>query len=149
MQPGERYFRHDRDAWPVSPGQPFQIFNEKLEDQLAREAMEASPLNYEHDDKENDINTADLDPLPDRYEGISVMPASQWRQSNEDLQLSFRHGLVNEALYDNPLQPSYGLDGTHGGHEDPPSAFAEGMEILVTGGHLPKGQTQEEAQADT
>jgi hypothetical protein len=149
MQPGERYFRHDRDAWPVSPGQPFQIFNEKLEDQLAREAMEASPLNYEHDDKENDMNTAELDSLPDMYGGISVMPASQWRQSNEDRQLSGHYDLVNEALYDDPPALSYGLDGTHGGHEDPPNGCAEGMELLVSGGHLPKGQTQEEAQIDT
>jgi hypothetical protein len=149
MQPGERYFRHDRDAWPVSPGQPFQIFNEKLEDQLAREAMAASPLNYEHDDKENDLNPTDLDPLPDTYEGTSVMPVSQYRQSSEDRQVSRQHDLVSEALYDDPAPPSYGLDGTHGTYDDPPSSFTECMEVLISGGHLPPGQTQTEAQIDT
>jgi hypothetical protein len=149
MQPSERYFRHDRDAWPMSPGQPFQIFNEKLEDQLAREAMAASPLNYEHDDKENEGNTADLEPLPDMYEGISVMPASQYRQSSEDRQLSRHRALMSEALYDDPPPTSYGLDGTHGTHEDRSGAFAECMEVLLSGGHLPQGQTQHEPQVDT
>jgi hypothetical protein len=149
MQPGERYFRHDRDAWPLSPGQPFQIFHEKLEDQLAREAMAASPLNYEHDDKENDTNVADLDPLSDAYEGISVMPASQYRQSSEDRQFSRQHNLVSEALYDDPAPPSYGLDGTNGTHDEQPSAFTECMEVLISGGHLPPGQTQAELQVET
>jgi hypothetical protein len=133
----------------MSPGQSFQIFNEKLEDQLAREAMAASPLNYEHDDKENDINTADLEPLPDTYEGISVMPASQYRQSSGDRELSRHRALMSDALYDDPPPPSYGLDGTHGIIEDHVDAFAEGIEILASGRHLPKGRTQEEPQVDT
>jgi hypothetical protein len=145
MQRDERYFGHDRDAWPMSPGQPFQIFDEKLEDQLAREAMAASPLNYEHDDKENDINTADLEPLSDTYEGISVMPASQYRRSSQDRDLSRHRALMSEALYDDPLPPSYGLDGTHGTIEQQPGTFAECMEVLVSGGHLPRGQMQQES----
>jgi hypothetical protein len=149
MQSGERHFHQDRDAWPMSPGQPFQIFHEKLEDQLAREAMAASPLNYEHHDKENESNTADLDPLPDMYEGISVMPASRYRQSNEDRQLSQHRALMSEALYDDPPPSSYGLDGTHGTREDRSGAFAECMEVMLSGGHLPLGQTQQEPQVDT
>jgi hypothetical protein len=149
MQPGERNFHHDRDTWPMSPGQPFQIFDEKLEDQLAREAMAASPLNYEHDDKENEGNTADLEPLPDMYEGISVMPASQYRQSNEDRQLSQHRALMSEALYDDPPPSSYGLDGTHGTREDQSGAFTECLDILLSGGHLPRGNTQQGPQVDT
>jgi hypothetical protein len=149
MQPGERNFHHDRDTWPMSLGQPFQIFDEKLEDQLAREAMAASPLNYEHDDKENEGNTADLEPLPDMYEGISVMPASQYRQSNEDRQLSQHRALMSEALYDDPPPSSYGLDGTHGTREDQSGAFTECLDILLSGGHLPRGNTQQGPQVDT
>ncbi|KAF1839523.1 hypothetical protein BDW02DRAFT_156129 [Decorospora gaudefroyi] len=144
LQSGQRYFRHDRDAWPVSPGQPFEIFNEKLEDQLAREAMEASPLNYEHDDKENSTNNANFQTSSNIYEGLSVMPVSQYRQSSEDRQQAQDRTLVNYALYDDPPSESYGLHGSDGARDDPVCSLPslDIYSILASGKHLPRGQTQ-------
>ncbi|KAF1944350.1 hypothetical protein EJ02DRAFT_371636 [Clathrospora elynae] len=144
MPPGGRYFRHDRDAWPMSPGQPFEIFEERLEDQLAREAMASSPLKYEHDDKENDVNNADLEPIPDTLEGISVMPASQYRRPSVDSQLSRQRALVSHVLYDDEPLQSYGLDGSGSVYEERTGLFPDCMDILASGERLPRGQTQEE-----
>ncbi|KAJ4368102.1 hypothetical protein N0V83_006457 [Neocucurbitaria cava] len=83
LPPGDRYFRHDRDSWAISPGQSFEIFEERLEEQLAAEATALSPLNYEHDDKENNIDCPDFGSTTD----MSVMPASQYRPSSEERQL--------------------------------------------------------------
>ncbi|CAE7199248.1 hypothetical protein P3342_010206 [Pyrenophora teres f. teres] len=146
LPPGKRYFRHDHNAWPVVPGKPFKIFYEKLEDQLAREALAASPLQYEHDDKENDANIADPDPEPDNHEGISIIPASQYRQSSEDRELSRHRAQMNHALYNDELPLSYGLDGTHATHQEDNDTFSEAMCVLASGGHLPREQPQAESQ---
>jgi hypothetical protein len=149
LKPGERYFRHDRDAWPFSPGQPFEIFNEHLEDQLAREALAASPLNYEHNDKENNVNNGDMEPVPDPLEGISVMPLSQYIISSDDARLSQQHTLLYEAFGSEPATESYGLGGTDGVSEGYMDATAYCIDILTSGHKLPQGQTQEEPYEDT
>ena len=88
LLPGDRYFRHDQDSWPVYPAQLFEVFEERLEDQLAAEAMALSPLNYEHDDKENIINDPDREPAPSSLEGLVVASALPYRLSREDDQVS-------------------------------------------------------------
>ncbi|KAI4685561.1 hypothetical protein J4E81_008713 [Alternaria sp. BMP 2799] len=146
--PGKRYLNHDRDYWPVLPGEAFEIFQEKLEDQLAREAMEASPLNYEHDDKENPSNTGP-EPLIDENEGMSIIPVAQYRQSSAEKQVADRHSLVSNALYSDDPPQSYGLDGTDNIYESPQDDLFDGMNILASGQCLPPGQTQPEAQTET
>jgi hypothetical protein len=146
--PGKRYFNHDRDYWPVRPGEPFEIFQEKLEDQLAREVMEASPLNYEHDDKENTIN-AGLEPPDEEHERFSVIPVVQYRQSSDERQLADHRALVSSALYSDEAPQSYGLDGTHNTHEIQENHFSSCMDILASGQFLPPGRTQPDAQTET
>lgn len=145
--PGKRYLNHDRDYWPTLPNLPFEIFHERLEDQLAREAMEASPLNHEHDNKEN-LSNAGLESLSDDYDGISVMPSAQYRQSSQERQSANHRALVSDALYSDEAPQSYGLDGTHGICEVQRDAQTECMEILVSGGHLPPGPTNVETQTE-
>jgi DNA-binding LacI/PurR family transcriptional regulator len=146
--PGKRYLNHDRDYWPTLPGQSFEIFDEKLEDQLAREAMEASPLNYEHDNKEN-MSNAGVELLSDDYDGIYVVPSTQYRQSSDERQLAHHRALVSDALYSDETPQSYGLDETYGTREVQTNALTEHMDILASGGHLPPGQTQVETQTET
>jgi hypothetical protein len=149
LKPGERYFRHERDAWPFSPGQPFEIFNERLEDQLAREALAASPLKYEHNDKENNANNRDIEPVSDPLEGISVIPLSQYRMSSDDAHHSQQYTLVHEAFYPEMATESYGLDGTGGVREEDMAAYSDCIDILASSHKLPRGQTQEEPHNDT
>ncbi|KAI0577674.1 hypothetical protein Alg215_06780 [Pyrenophora tritici-repentis] len=155
---GTRYFRHDRDAWPVLHGQPFKIFHEKLEDQLAREALLASPLAYPHDDKENSTTNIadDVDPDSDSNDGVEIMPASQYRQSSQDRELSLHRAQLNNVLYgdDLPLSSSYyGLDGTHATQsdgEEVTDTFSEAMCVLASGGQLPRlPREPEQAQPET
>ncbi|KAI4650368.1 hypothetical protein J4E93_002724 [Alternaria ventricosa] len=146
--PGKRYLNHDRDYWPIFPGDAFEIFEEKLEDQLAREAMEASPLNYDHDDKENPSNTGP-EPLIEENEGMSIIPIAQYRQSSAEKQVADRHSLVSSALYSDEPPQSYGLDGTDNIHESHKDDLFDGMGILASGQCLPPGQTQPEAQTET
>lgn len=136
---GKRCSGHDKCAWSASPGRSFSIFIEMFSDQLAHEAHAASPLNYEHDDKENmaDDNHADMDELPSTYAGVSVIPEAQCKQSSEDRVLAHHRALISSALYDDPLPQTYGLDGTHCSGRGDPDAFLEGMSILASGAHLP------------
>ncbi|EUC38203.1 hypothetical protein COCCADRAFT_83525, partial [Bipolaris zeicola 26-R-13] len=145
LSPGKRCFRHDKDAWPVSSGQPFTIFNEKLADQLAREAHTASPLNYEHDDKENatDNDNIDMDPLSSANTGVSIIPEAQYRPTSEDCELSNHRALISYALYDDPHPQTYGLDGTHGIGSEEMKVFSESMSILASGRGLPHGKSEE------
>jgi hypothetical protein len=143
LSPGKRRFRHDKDAWPVAPGQPFDIFCEKLADQLDREAHAASPLNYEHDDKENeaDNDNIEIDPLSTTHTGVSIIPETQYRQSSEDHELSTHHALINYALYEDPHPQTYGLDGAHCSRQEEMDAFSESMNILASGRGLPFGKS--------
>ncbi|KNG51569.1 hypothetical protein TW65_91055 [Stemphylium lycopersici] len=127
LSPGERYFPHGKYSRSFPPGQPFEIFHEKLEDQLAREALAASPLNYEHDDKENthkNIN-AESERLSATHTGVSVIPAAQYIQSSDDRELSCHRALVNNVLYDDPAPETYGLDGTYSHHREESKYLAD------------------------
>jgi hypothetical protein len=110
--------------------------------------MEASPLNYEHDNKEN-MNNADVELRSDDYDGIYVMPSAQYRQSSDERQLAQHRALVSDALYSDEAPQSYGLDETYGTHELQTNSLTEYMDILASGGHLPPGQTQVETQTGT
>ncbi|EUC42311.1 hypothetical protein COCMIDRAFT_103898, partial [Bipolaris oryzae ATCC 44560] len=145
LSPGRRCFRHDKDAWPVSSGQPFTIFNEKLAYQLAREAHTASPLNYEHDDKENvtDNDNIDVNPLSSSTAGVSIIPEAQYMPTSEDCELSNHRALINYALYDDPHPQTYGLDGTHCSGTGEGDVFSESMNILASGRGLPLGKSAE------
>ena len=142
LPPGKRYFRHDHDSWPVQPGQIFEIYHEKLEDQLAREALAASPFMYEHDDKENDTNISELDSQSDIHQGFSIIPASQYRQSSEDREFSQHRAQINHTLYGDNLPLLYGLDGTHGTRQHESDTFCETMSVLVPSIHLPRSPMQ-------
>lgn len=145
LNPGDRYFRHDRDSWPLVQGLPFEIYTERLEDQLAAEANAASPFNYEQDDKENDVVNTRLEQTPNPTEGISVVPLSQYERSRDSSVALQHHMSVNGAFYNLNVGPSspYGLGGHDGVHEqDDPSTRAvsttEAMRILASSDKLPR-----------
>ncbi|RMZ72520.1 hypothetical protein GMOD_00007517 [Pyrenophora seminiperda CCB06] len=148
LTPGKRYFRHDHDSWPILPGQPFEIFHEKLEDQLAREALSAPPLSYDHDDKENDTNDAEQDSESENLDGISVIPASRYIPSSDDRELSYHRAQINHTLYDDAPPQPYGLDGAHGVSRDQEESeiFSEAMLVLASGGNLPHGHKRTVSQ---
>jgi hypothetical protein len=110
--------------------------------------MEASPLNHEHDNKEN-LSNAGLEPPSDDHDGISIMPSAQYRQSSHERQSENHRALVSDALYSDKAPQSYGLDGTHGICEVQKDVPTEYMDILVSGGHLPPGPTHVGAQSET
>ncbi|KAG9193119.1 hypothetical protein G6011_03154 [Alternaria panax] len=143
--PRKRYLNHNRDYWPTFPDQPFEIFQEH---QLAPEAMEASPLDYEHDNKENITNTG-LEHLYDDYSGISVTPSAQNIQSSDERQLANHRALVSEALYSDEAPQSYGLDGNHDTCEVLKDAPMECMDLLASGWNLPPGPTQTETRTES
>jgi hypothetical protein len=132
LKPGERYFKHDRDSWPT-PGLSFDVYTERLEDQLAAEAKAASPLNFEDDDKENDVLGTVLEETPNLTDGMSVMPASQYRAAQTSNDALSHHSLVAEAFYytDTVLLP-YGMGGSDGAHDQDhdPVAMAQTSETL-------------------
>jgi hypothetical protein len=142
LKPGERYFRYDRDSWPIVQGLPFEIYTERLEDQLAAEASAASPFNYEQDDKENDIVNTGSEEMHSSTEGISVLPLAQHERGRDESVVSPRRILVVGALYDNHLGSPYGLGGHDGVHEqdDPGTGSVstmEAMRILASSNKLP------------
>jgi hypothetical protein len=141
--PGQRYFRHDRDSWPTTRGLPFNIHSDSLEDQLEAEATAASPLNFDHDDKENDISSM-FDEPPNPVDGMSVMPASQYRRTSGDRHASREHSMVSKAFFEESMASPYGLGGD--GTEDERSAtigkidiMSAAMRIMASGEQLPPG----------
>ncbi|CAO2654695.1 Nn.00g114280.m01.CDS01 [Neocucurbitaria sp. VM-36] len=145
LLPGDRYFRHNQDSWVISPGQLFEIFEERLEEQLAAEAMALSPLNYEHDDKENNITGRVLDSMADSPEEMSVLPASQYVRSSESDHPSHRIALTRQGLYDASdgwAQPYMlgGTDGTCDGQTivQSYSSRSDHMRISAADSHLPQ-----------
>jgi hypothetical protein len=146
MKPGERYFRHDRHSWPSSQGLSFEIYTERLEDQLAAEANAASPLNYEQDDKENEVTDSTHEEASGSTQGISVMPLLQYRRTTED-------NIASEAFYslEHALTSPYGLGGIDGIHEHydegmRKTAMAEAMSILTSGNKSPRKASEEQAE---
>tara|TARA_R110002003_G_scaffold595_14_gene20815 strand:- start:762 stop:1439 length:678 start_codon:yes stop_codon:yes gene_type:complete len=117
LEPGDRYFPHDRDSWIPSANSPFQIYTECLEDQLATEAKAASPFNFEHDDKENDTTNSAVEETT-IMGAMSILPSTQYRRTSEDRHASRERLMVDGALYDfeHSLSP-YGLGGNDGTHE--------------------------------
>lgn len=63
----------DNDSWPT--GKPFRIYEEALESQLRMEASAPPPLQYNDDDKENNVEDAALEDEPDPNARIWVRPA--------------------------------------------------------------------------
>jgi len=90
-----------------------------MEDQLNAEAEAASPLRYDDNDKENDVTNPELIPAPDPLQGISIIPASSYRQQHGPHDLSHRGPMVSNALYTHPQFEAvpYGL-GWSGGARD-------------------------------
>lgn len=117
---GHRYFPHERNSHVIISGQDFEIFTERLEDQLEREANSFSPLNFDHDDKENPVDDSDLGLTPNPLGRITVTPASQHRQTIEDNYVSNEMAVVRHALYDIPegLSCPYGLGGGDGARDE-------------------------------
>lgn len=156
MLPGDRYFRHDRDSWPVYSGSSFEIFEECLEDQLAAEAAALFPLIYEHDDKENNINSPNGEPTPDSLEGISVMPASQYTPSSNDMETSRQIALDSDTPHDTSeevLQAYVLGDGNSTGDEQTDArgtnTLLEDMHVRVPDSHLSQPVTEEEHRIDS
>jgi hypothetical protein len=140
LMPGERYFLHDRDAWPTASGLSFEIYSERLEDQLAAEAKAALPLNFEHDDKENNF-TADADLGTSTPASATVMPASHYRRTSGENEALHHTSSVEHVLYDGfdtcPSPYGVGGDGT-----------LECMRLLASGEQLPRAPDCHRAQAD-
>ncbi|CBX93724.1 hypothetical protein LEMA_P033980.1 [Plenodomus lingam JN3] len=143
--PGARSFHHDRDSWPFIRGQSFDIWTEQAEDEVAKEALVTLPLEFEHDDKENQLENTDQQ-TSDPLDGIAVIPASQYRQSDEDIVDAQNNRLVSEALYDESGIDfdAYGLDSTDGANDEVAScqrelgANEDIMRLLASGAHLPR-----------
>jgi hypothetical protein len=153
LPPGKRYFRHDRDSWATPLGQPFQIYENSFEEQMEADASAASPLNYGHDDKENNIANPAFDEPFNPVDGMSVMPASQYRRRTEDSNASRELGLVGEAFFrDQDFLSPYGLggDGTVEEKRNPANteSMPSAMSILTSGEQLPRGPSIEEQAAE-
>lgn len=144
LEPGERYFRHDRESWVPSPSLPFNIHPERLEDQLAADANAASPYNFDRDDKENDVANCTFEQASNSGM-MSIMPASHYRRTTEESQASCERSLVDGALYNfNHSRSPYGLGGNDGTHElyepDNSGTFLNAcLRVLVSGEQLPRG----------
>jgi hypothetical protein len=155
MPSGQRYFRHDRDSWPASPGLPFQVYAETLEDQLAAEAKAASPLEYEHDDKENNVHNSDFDPISDPRETMSIMPAAQYRRSSDDERAAREVAECCKILYDDSgVSPyPYGIGGSDGTSDTRDSMDGNGplpdlMRLLASSEGLPRDTDIEKTQEE-
>lgn len=110
----------DRDFWGPLPGLPFDIYPERLEDQRLIDMNGTLPLNFEHDDKENDPDNLEIAQPLNTVESMHVMPASQYQQTSESVQVSRHLSLVHNAFYDNfqsNMLP-YGLGGHDGAHDE-------------------------------
>jgi hypothetical protein len=115
-------------------------------------ASAASPLAYGHDDKENDLPNPAFVETPRPTDGMSVMPASQYRRTSEDSIASQGQLMVTEAFFHTErIQSPYGLGGD-GTLEEQSCAVNKvpaptAMSILLSGSLLPSGTTIEQ-QAD-
>ncbi|KAF2829348.1 hypothetical protein CC86DRAFT_444447 [Ophiobolus disseminans] len=144
--PGERYFRHDRGSWPTTPGLPFQIHVDSLEAHLEAEANAASPLSFDHDDKENEVTHPGLDETPNALDVFTVMSASQYRRTSEDSHALQERSLVNEAFFsEHHVASPYGLGGDGTQEEQNRNivkiSVSDAMSVLVSGEQLPRGPT--------
>ncbi|KAJ4317215.1 hypothetical protein N0V94_005066 [Neodidymelliopsis sp. IMI 364377] len=151
LSPDIAYLAADSDIWKDVKGRPFQIFTERMENQLDAEAEAASPLRYDDDDKENDITNPELIPAPDPLQGISIIPASTYRQQHGPHDLSNRIPMVSNAFYTHPQFEAvpYGLgwsDGardmeTYSAHDYPMPDY---LRILASSENLARSPLLEE-----
>lgn len=133
LGPSERYFAHDRDSWPILPVLPFEIHAERLEDQLVAEAKAASPLNFDLDDKENDMANNRVEESSNILDMMTIIPASQYRRTIEDSNASHHHLAALDTVFDEVeygVSP-HGLGGSDGAHEQHTIATGEDF-ILKT-----------------
>ena len=153
LAPGDRYFLHDRDSRPALPGLPFQIYADSFEDQLAADAKAASPLNFDHDNKENNSTFLELEETPNSADEMTVIPASQYRRTSEESCASRHHPSVSDAFYELRHGSSpYGLGGSDGTHDEQKypvgrDSASVAMSTLAPGKHLPRASSIDD-QAD-
>ncbi|KAF1919622.1 hypothetical protein BDU57DRAFT_147297 [Ampelomyces quisqualis] len=142
LKPGERYFRHDKDSWPKRQRPAFDIYTERLEDQLAVEANALSPLNYDHEDKENDVTNTRSEEAAGPTDGITVIPA-QYRSLFGDGDALSHHLPAMDAFYTtNRMFSPYDLGGSDGANDchdlsTQKKSIAAAMSILASSDHLP------------
>jgi hypothetical protein len=125
-------------------GLPFEIYTERLEDQLAAEAKAASPLNFDQDDKENDVANSGFGESSNLLDAMSDMPASQHRRSHEDYYVARHSPLAANAFFtaDQTFNADpYGLGGIDGARDQQGDEFSAAMSLLASGGHLPRTST--------
>ncbi|UPX18948.1 uncharacterized protein EKO05_0009228 [Ascochyta rabiei] len=149
--PDVAYLTDSQNVWPDIKGLSFSIFTERMEDQLDAEAEAASPFHYNDNDKENDVTNPELTPRPNPLDGISIIPASHYRQRLGLHALPSHGALVSNALYAHPRFEAspYGLgwsDGAHdlnndGTHDCPVDEY---MRILASSENLPRSSSHTE-----
>lgn len=149
--PDVAYLTGNQNPWPDVKGLPFNIYTERVEDQLNAEAEAASPLHHEDDDKENDITNPELVPTPNPLDGISIIPASHYERP-PGTHFAPSHGsMADNAFYLNPqfeVLP-YGLgwgdeDFDVNGGDTRDRSIPEYMRILASGESLPQTSTPNE-----
>jgi hypothetical protein len=145
LRPDFAYPSADHDVWPAAKGLPFQIFTERIEDQLSAEAEAASPFHYEDDDKENNVPNPELIPRPNPLDGMSIIPASRYRHVPGLYTISDHSSLASNAFYVHPQFEAspYGLGWSDGAHDVPNSgakdcSVPDYMRILASSEHLPR-----------
>ncbi|KAF3003606.1 hypothetical protein E8E13_007198 [Curvularia kusanoi] len=119
LQPDLSYLAGNQELWPVEPGLPFSIYTERMEDQLNAEAEAASPLRFADDDKENDEVNPELVLPPNPLDGISIIPASQYRRTSVLHPMNAHHLMVRNPLHEQPRfeVSTYGLSWSDDGHD--------------------------------
>lgn len=149
LKPGQRYFRHDKDSWPGQRGRDFDIHTEPLEDQLAVEANALSPLNYDHEDKENDVTNFGSEEAVGPTDGMIVMPATQYRSLFGDGDAQNQHPAVMDAFYtEERMFPPYNLGGSDGANDADDrgqKSTLGAMDILASSDHLPRATNVKKA----
>ncbi|XPS99651.1 hypothetical protein M3J09_008823 [Ascochyta lentis] len=119
LRPDLAYLTGSQNVWPDAKGLPFSIFTERIEDQLNAEAEAASPFHYNDDDKENDVTNPELIPRPNPLDGISIIPASHYRQPPGLYTLPRHVPMVSNAFYPQPRFEAspYGLGWSDGAQD--------------------------------
>jgi hypothetical protein len=139
---GDQRFLRYRDTLPETRGEHFELWVDKFNDQLAHDANAASPLKFDHDDKENDVSNPNLDPEPDVNSGVSVMPLSLHRSSVGGHRVYGGTSMAQEALYshDESVTTPYGLgtSATYSMVNNGPQFHPDYLRILASSEHLPR-----------
>jgi hypothetical protein len=138
----DQHFLRNRDLLPNARGEHFELWVDNFNDQLAHDANAASPLKFDHDDKENDVSNPDLEPEPDVNSGVSVVPLSLHRSSVGGHIISGGTSMAQEALYshDESVTTPYGLGAgaTHSMVNNGPQFHPDYMRLLASSEHLPR-----------